>query len=149
METVKIKIVNNSNNEIPQYGHYASAGMDLRAWTQEPITINPGERKLIHTGLHIDLPEGFEAQIRPRSGLALKNGITVLNSPGTIDSSYHGEIGVILVNLGQDPFTVENGDRIAQMVVASFRHVDWEPGASVDFFLSEDRGGGFGHTGKK
>lgn len=149
METVKIKIVNKSNNDLPEYGHYASAGMDLRAWTQEPVTINPGERMLIHTGLYIDLPTGLEAHIRPRSGMALKYGITVLNSPGTIDPSYHGEIGVILINLGHEPFKIENGDRIAQMVITSFRQVDWEPVTSTDFFVSEDRGGGFGHTGTK
>ncbi len=143
---MEVKIVNKSGNSLPAYSTSHSAGMDLMASLAEDVSIHPFERKLIPTGLYIQLPEGFEAQVRPRSGLALKKGITVLNTPGTIDADYRGEIGVILINLSQEIFVVKNGDRIAQMIVASYEKVDW--------FLCEtleetQRGsGGFGHTGK-
>lgn len=144
---VKIKIVNKSNNELPDYADSGSAGMDLRADLTESITLQPLERKLIPTGLYIELPVGFEAQVRPRSGLALKKGITVLNTPGTIDSSYRGNIGVILINLSSEPFTVENGDRIAQMIIARHSKAEF---IEVEELSDTERGeGGFGHTGVK
>ena len=131
----------------PSYSTVDSAGMDLCASLDgDMVTINPGERKLIPTGLRIALPQGYEAQVRPRSGLALKHGVTVLNSPGTIDADYRGEVGVILINLGQEPFEIKHGDRIAQMVVAPYARVSWN---SVDSLDETQRGeGGFGHTGK-
>lgn len=144
---VKIKIVNRGTQQLPAYATPQSAGMDLRANITEPITLQPMERRIIPTGLHIALPEGYEAQVRPRSGLALKHGITVLNSPGTIDADYRGELGVLLINLSTEPFVIEAGERIAQMVIA--RHEQGE------FYLVEEldeteRGeGGYGHTGVK
>ncbi|MBP6378179.1 MAG: dUTP diphosphatase [Kaistella sp.] len=143
---MKIKIINRSKHALPKYQTALSAGMDLYANIEESVTLKPLERKLISTGLLIELPQGFEAQIRPRSGLAIKNGITVLNSPGTIDADYRGEIGVILVNLSAEAFTINNGDRIAQMVIAKHETAIWEEVAE----LSEtDRGaGGFGSTSK-
>lgn len=131
----------------PAYSTVDSAGMDLCASLDEgTVTINPGERRLIPTGLRIALPQGYEAQVRPRSGLALKHGVTVLNSPGTIDADYRGEVGVILINLGQEPFEIKHGDRIAQMVVAPYARVSWN---QVDSLDETQRGeGGFGHTGK-
>jgi dUTP pyrophosphatase len=142
-----INIVNQSNNPLPEYSTIHSAGMDLRANLEKPVTLKPLERALIPTGLFIELPVGFEAQIRPRSGLALKKGITVLNSPGTIDADYRGEIGIILINLSNEEFIIEHGERICQMVIASHEHIGWE---SVDVLQETDRGaGGFGHTGKK
>ena len=142
-----IRIVNQSAHPLPAYATGLSAGMDLRANLSEPVTLHPLERKLIPTGLFIELPAGFEAQIRPRSGLALKKGITVLNSPGTIDADSRGEIGVILINLSQEPFVVEDGERICQMVIARHEQVTWE---SVEVLSETERGaGGFGHTGKK
>ena len=143
---MKIKIINRSKHALPKYQTALSAGMDLYANIEESVTLKPLERKLISTGLLIELPQGFEAQIRPRSGLAIKNGITVLNSPGTIDADYRGEIGVILVNLSAEAFTINNGDRIAQMVIAKYETAIWEEVAE----LSEtDRGaGGFGSTSK-
>lgn len=147
MDIVKVKIINKSANALPQYSTKSSAGMDLRANLSESITIEPLERKLIPTGIFIELPEGYECQIRPRSGLALKSGITVLNTPGTIDADYRGEIGVILVNLSSEAFTVNNGDRICQMVVARHSTVEWE---SVEVLEESERSaGGFGHTGVK
>lgn len=141
-----VKIVNESDNPLPRYSTELSAGMDLRAWLQEPVVIKPLERKLIPTGLYIELPEGYEAQIRPRSGLALSKGITVLNSPGTIDADYRGEIRVILVNLSQEDFVIESGERICQMVIASHETVEWN---LVEELNDTQRGtGGFGHTGK-
>lgn len=143
----KIKIVNNSKNELPKYATSQSAGMDLRANLEESIVLNPMERKLIPTGLHISLPNGFEAQIRPRSGLALKKGITCLNTPGTIDADYRGDIGVILINLSNAPVIIENGERIAQMVISKYEQVEWE---QVEVLDETERGeGGFGHTGIK
>ena len=144
---MKVKVVNKGRQPLPQYATPQSAGMDLRANLDEPITLNPMERRLIPTGLYIALPEGYEAQVRPRSGLALKKGITVLNSPGTIDADYRGEVGVLLVNLSQEPFVVNDGERIAQMVIA--RH---EQGEFVEFDVLDEteRGaGGYGHTGVK
>lgn len=144
---MKVKIVNKSMNELPAYSTKLSAGMDLRANLSEPITLKPLERTLVPTGLFIELPQGYEAQVRPRSGLALKKGITVLNTPGTIDADYRGEIGVILVNLSQDDFVIENGERICQMVIASHETVKWD---MVEVLEETERGaGGFGHTGKK
>lgn len=142
----KLRIVNTSNNELPTYATKGSAGMDLRANLQEDVVIAPGERKLISTGLKISLPVGYEAQIRPRSGLALKKGVTVLNSPGTVDSDYIGDIGVILINHGEESLTVSNGDRIAQMVIAKHETVEFEQVESLD--ETERGSGGFGSTGK-
>ncbi len=144
---MEIKIVNKSQNELPAFSTIHSAGMDLRANLTEPVVLKPLERKLIPTGLFIELPVGYEAQIRPRSGLALKKGITVLNSPGTIDADYRGEICVILINLSGEEFVIENGERICQMVVASHETVEWQ---LVEKLEETKRGeGGFGHTGKK
>lgn len=141
----KIKIVNKSNNPLPEYKTIGSAGMDLRS--AEEAIIKPGERKLIHTGIFIGLTEGYEAQIRPRSGLALKFGISVCNTPGTIDSDYTGEICVILINFGGDDFKVEYGDRIAQMVISKYEKAEWD---SVESLEETERGeGGFGHSGVK
>ncbi len=143
---MKIKIVNKSAHALPGYATDLSAGMDLRANIQENITLKPLERKLIPTGLFIELPKGYEAQIRPRSGLALKKGITVLNSPGTIDADYRGEICVILINLSNEDFIIENGERICQMVIAAHSQVEW---VEVEELNETARGaGGFGHTGK-
>ena len=122
---MQIKIINTSDHELPAYETLASAGMDLRAQLDEPITLQPLERAILKTGLFIELPIGYEAQVRPRSGLAAKKGITVLNSPGTVDADYRGEIGVILVNLSQDPFVIENGERIAQLVIAKHERATW------------------------
>ena len=142
---MKVKIINKSNNPTPSYETSLSAGMDLRAYIEGQITLNPGERKLIKTGLHIELPEGYEAQVRPRSGLAFKKGITVLNSPGTIDADYRGDIGVILINHSNEEFAVNSGDRIAQLVISKFEKVDWE---TSDVINSTSRGdSGFGSTG--
>ena len=145
MEQVKVKIINTSANPLPEYETPASAGMDLRANLSEPVTLQPLQRALIPTGLKIELPVGFECQIRPRSGLSLKKGITVLNSPGTVDADYRGEIGIILINLSNEAYTVNNGDRIAQMVVAPHARVNWE--ASAELSATERGEGGFGHTG--
>ncbi len=143
---MRIKIVNKSNNELPAYSTEMSAGMDIRANLSKPVTLKPLERKLIPTGLYVEIPKGYEAQIRPRSGLALKKGITVLNTPGTIDADYRGEIGIILINLSQDDFVIENGERICQMVIASHETVQW---SLVQELEETERGsGGFGHTGK-
>ncbi|MBT8236383.1 MAG: dUTP diphosphatase [Bacteroidia bacterium] len=142
---MKVNIINTSSNELPDYATEASAGMDLRANVESPVTLNPLDRTLIKTGLFIELPIGLEAQVRPRSGLALKKGITVLNTPGTIDADYRGEIGVILVNLSQEAFTIEQGDRIAQLVIAKHERLEWN---EVESLSSTSRGkGGFGSTG--
>lgn len=144
---IKIKVINEGHQPLPAYATPQSAGLDLRANIDSSIVLQPLERRLVPTGLRIALPEGFEAQIRPRSGLALKHGITVLNSPGTIDADYRGEIGVILVNLSDKTFIVNPGERIAQMVVARYERVEWDEVAELD---STDRGeGGFGSTGRK
>lgn len=144
---MQVKIVNKSAFPLPQYATALSAGMDLKANLSEPVTLAPLERAMIPTGLFIELPEGFEAQVRPRSGLAAKHGISVLNAPGTIDADYRGEVKVILVNVSNEPFTVNPGERIAQMVVARHEKVDWQ---ETDQLGETARGeGGFGSTGKK
>ena len=143
---MKIKIVNTSKHTLPEYATIHSAGMDIRANLDSPVIMKPLERKLIPTGLFIELPEGFEAQIRPRSGLAIKKGITVLNSPGTIDADYRGEICVILINLSAEDFVIEDGERICQMVIAAHAQAEW---VQVETLNETERGaGGFGHTGK-
>ena len=143
---MKVKIVNHSAFETPFYATEKSAGMDLKANITEPIVLRPLERAMIPTGIFIALPDGTEAQIRPRSGLAAKHGISVLNSPGTIDADYRGEIKVILVNLSNEPFTIESGERIAQMIVARYEQIEWQP---VEELGATERGaGGFGSTGK-
>jgi dUTP pyrophosphatase len=144
---MQIKIINKSAHKLPNYETEASAGMDLRANISEAVTLKPLERTIVKTGLFIELPLGYEAQVRPRSGLAAKKGITVLNSPGTIDADYRGEIGVILVNLSNEEFTVENGERVAQMVISKHEHISWE---EVETLEETTRGaGGFGSTGNK
>ena len=144
---MQINIINNSNHPLPHYETLASAGMDLRANITESITLGPLERAIIPTGLFIELPIGYEAQVRPRSGLAAKKGVTVLNAPGTVDADYRGEIGVILVNLSNVPFTVENGERIAQLVIAKHERAEW---TAVEKLSETARGeGGFGSTGVK
>ena len=144
---MKVSIINKSNNSLPSYETSASAGLDIRAFIKEKCTLNSGERKLIKTGLFLEIPEGYEAQVRPRSGLALKNGITVLNSPGTIDSDYRGEIGVILINHSSEIFEINSGDRIAQLVFAKVEQAVWNETESIN---ETERGeGGFGSTGKK
>lgn len=141
-----VKIINHSRHSLPEYATDRSAGVDLRANIDTPIALKPLERTLVKTGLFIELPQGYEAQIRPRSGLALKKGITILNSPGTIDSDYRGEIGVILINLSQEEFIIEDGERICQMVIAAHEHVKWVESGSLE--ETERGAGGFGHTGK-
>jgi dUTP pyrophosphatase len=144
---VKVKIVNKSGNEVPAYATVHAAGMDIRAFLAESIAIKPLERKLIPTGIFIELPVGYEAQVRPRSGFALKSGVTVLNSPGTIDADYRGEVGIILVNLSNEEVLISNGDRIAQMIISRHEVCSWE---EVNSLGETSRGtGGFGHTGKK
>jgi dUTP pyrophosphatase len=147
MQTVSVKVINQSSNELPGYQTEHSAGMDLRANLTESIVLQPHQRKLIPTGLFIELPEGYEAQIRPRSGLALKHGITVLNSPGTIDADYRGEIMVLLVNLSDTAFEVAHGERIAQMIVSPYQQVRWQTAESLS--ETERGAGGYGSTGKK
>ena len=140
-----VDIVNLSKNELPKYETLLSAGMDIRANLEEPITVKPNQRSLIKTGLYISLHDGYEAQIRPRSGLALKKGITVLNSPGTVDADYRGEIGVIIANLSDSDFTINSGDRIAQMVIAKFEKISWKAVDKLDDSLRGNKG--FGSTG--
>ncbi len=145
IETLPVRIVNKGRHPLPQYATDHSAGLDLRANLEVPVVLAPGQRALIPTGLYLELPEGTEAQVRPRSGLAFKHGITVLNSPGTIDADYRGEVGVLLINHGQEPFTVNDGERIAQLVVARYIRVSF---AEVPDLRASERGaGGFGHTG--
>ena len=144
---INVKIINRSTNELPYYSTLNSAGLDLRAYLDEDIELGPLERKLVPTGLYIELPEGYEAQIRPRSGLAIKNGVTILNTPGTIDADYRGEIGVIIINLSKEKFIIKNGDRICQMIINKYENIEWK---KVYELNDSDRGGGgFGHTGKK
>lgn len=144
---MKIKIINKSKHPLPQYATPLSAGLDLRANLDTPITLQPLQRCLVPTGLFMALPAGYEAQVRPRSGLAIKKGITVLNSPGTIDADYRGEICIILANLSAEPFIIEDGERIAQMVIARHEQAEWEETDTLD---DTERGaGGFGHSGKK
>jgi dUTP pyrophosphatase len=143
---LKVKIVNHSDQPLPRYATEASAGMDLHAFLEAPLTLGSLERTLVPTGLHLELPVGYEAQVRPRSGLAVRHGLTCLNTPGTIDADYRGEVKVLLVNLSPEPYTIEPGERIAQMVVARHEQVQWEP---VTELKASARGsGGFGHTGK-
>jgi dUTP pyrophosphatase len=142
---VKIKIINKSSHKLPHYETMASAGMDLRANIESPIVLKPLERAIVPTGLYLELPLGYEAQVRPRSGLAAKKGISVLNAPGTIDADYRGEVGVILVNLSSEEFVIGNGERIAQMIIAKHERAEWE---EVESLSETDRGaGGFGSTG--
>jgi len=144
---MKIEIINNSKHELPEYATSQSAGLDLRANLEESFTLKPLERKLVPTGLHIALPGGYEAQVRPRSGLAYKKGVTVLNAPGTIDADYRGDIGVILINMSNEDFVVEDGERIAQLVIAKYDQAEWIP---VSELSETNRGeGGFGSTGVK
>ncbi|MBO5249914.1 MAG: dUTP diphosphatase [Muribaculaceae bacterium] len=146
MDKVTVKIINRSGHDVPAYSTESSAGMDVRACLQEPVTLQPLQRALIPTGLRIALPQGYECQIRPRSGLALKHGISLVNTPGTIDADYRGEIGVIVINLSNEPFTINNGERICQMVITRYSHTTWE---IVDTLDETERGeGGFGHTGR-
>lgn len=145
MDNVKVKIINSSGNELPGYSTPSSAGMDVRASLERPMTLQPMQRALVPTGLRVQLPQGYEMQLRPRSGLALKHGITLLNTPGTIDADYRGEIGVIMVNLSAEPFVINDGDRICQMVVTRYSHVAWEPSETLDDTARGE--GGFGHTG--
>ena len=142
---MKIKIINKSSNDLPKYETESSAGMDIRAYLENEIIIKPLERVLIPTGLYISLPKGYEAQIRPRSGLAIKKGITVLNTPGTIDADYRGEICVILINLSNEEYTVKNGDRIAQVIIAKHSNIVWQEAIELD--LSRRGNKGFGSTG--
>jgi dUTP pyrophosphatase len=143
---MKIKVINKSKHKLPEYSTEASAGMDLRANLEKEIVLNPLERCLVPTGLYLEIPVGFEAQIRPRSGLAIKKGITILNSPGTIDADYRGEVCVILVNLSNEAFVINDGERICQMVITKHEKAEWE---SVEILFDSVRGtGGFGHTGK-
>ena len=143
---MKIKVVNSSPHELPKFATEDSAGMDLRAYLTEEISINPGQRCIVSTGIKIAIPPGYEAQIRPRSGLAMKHGVTVLNSPGTIDADYRGDVGVILINLGQDPFLIKSGDRIAQMVINKFERFEWNQSEILDKTMRGE--GGFGHSGR-
>ncbi len=144
---MKVQIINRSHHPLPQYATPQSAGVDLRANIESPIELRPMERRLVPTGLYMALPPGFEAQVRPRSGLAIKHGITVLNTPGTIDADYRGEVCVILVNLSDEPFLIADGERIAQMVIARHEQAEWEP---VEVLSETERGaGGFGHSGTK
>jgi len=143
---MKVKVINKSKHDLPNYETTFSAGLDLRACIEAPYTLQPLERTLIKTGLFLEIPEGFEAQVRPRSGLALKKGVTVLNAPGTIDADYRGEVGVILINLSKQPFVIEGGDRIAQLVFAKVAQAEWS--LSDDLSNTERGEGGFGSTGK-
>ena len=145
MERIKVKIINKSHHPLPAYETFSSAGMDVRAFLTQPVELKPLHRALIPTGLYIQLPHGYECQIRPRSGLALKHGISLVNTPGTIDADYRGEIGIIVINLSDTPFVINDGERICQMVVKQYTHVEWE---SVERLDDTKRGdGAFGHTG--
>ena len=144
---MEVSVINTSQNNLPAYETLSSAGMDVRAALNEPVILQPLERKLIPTGLFLEIPHGYEVQVRPRSGLAYKNGVTVLNAPGTIDADYRGEVGVLLVNLSNESFTIVSGDRIAQLVVAKVEQIEWKP---TNQLSETQRGeGGFGSTGKK
>lgn len=146
METIKVKIINRSHHDLPAYATEGSAGMDIRAYLPDgPVTLGQLERRLIPTGLYMQLPHGFECQIRPRSGLALKKGLSLVNTPGTVDSDYRGEIGIILINLSNTPVEIADGERVAQMVITRYTRVDWEPTKRLDVTVRED--GGFGHSG--
>ncbi|MDE5664796.1 MAG: dUTP diphosphatase [Duncaniella sp.] len=142
---MKVKIINDSSNPLPAYETLSSAGMDVRARLESPVTLKPLQRALIPTGLRIQLPQGYECQVRPRSGLALKHGISLVNTPGTIDADYRGEIGIIVINLSDEPYTITNGERIAQLVIKEYVNVTWEQVDRIDETTRGD--GGFGHTG--
>ena len=145
MEKITVKIINDSPNPLPAYETHSAAGMEVRANITEPITLGPLERRLIPTGLRMQLPQGYECQIRPRSGLALKHGISLVNTPGTVDADYRGEIGIIAINLSSEPYTITPGERIAQMVIKEYVHVSWESVSHIDETVRGD--GAFGHTG--
>lgn len=145
MESLKVKIINHSGFDLPAYETPSAAGMDVRAAISEPITLGPLERTLVPTGLRVQLPQGYEMQLRPRSGLALRNGISLVNTPGTVDADFRGEIKVILINLSNEPFVINPGERICQMVITNYTHVKWEPVEEIDSTVRGD--GGFGHTG--
>ena len=145
MDALKVKIINRSHHQLPAYATPGSAGMDIRAFVKYPIVLQPLERVLVPTGIYLELPVGYECQIRPRSGLALKHGITIANTPGTVDSDYRGEVGIILINLSKEPFVINDGERICQMVISRYQRVEWEEAETLD---STERGaGGFGHSG--
>ncbi|HUN20781.1 MAG: dUTP diphosphatase [Muribaculaceae bacterium] len=144
---MKVKIINRSGHQLPAYETPSSAGMDVRACLEKPVTLQPLERALIPTGLRVQLPQGHEMQIRPRSGLALKHGISLVNSPGTVDADYRGEIGILVINLSNEPFVINDGERICQMVITNYTHVEWDPVEEIDSTVRGD--GGFGHTGVK
>ncbi len=145
MQRIKVKIINDSGHELPAYETPSSAGMDVRAKLSSPLTLGPLERALIPTGLRMQLPQGYECQVRPRSGLALKHGISLVNTPGTIDADYRGEIGIIVINLSNEPYTIKDGERIAQLVIKEYVHVTWEGVDRIDETVRGD--GAFGHTG--
>lgn len=145
-KVLDVNIINRSNNPLPHYATEGSSGMDMRAWLDADIILQPLERTLIPTGIFIELPEGYEVQVRPRSGLAIKQGITCLNSPGTVDADYRGELKVILINLSNEPQTIRSGDRIAQMVLQKVEKINWQPVVAIN--ETERGAGGFGHTGK-
>jgi dUTP pyrophosphatase len=145
-EALNVNIINRSNNPLPHYATEGSSGMDMRAWLEDDLVLQPMERSLVPTGLFIELPEGYEVQVRPRSGLAIKQGLTCLNSPGTVDADYRGELKVILVNLSTEPQTIRTGDRIAQMVMQKVEKINWQPVVAINETLRGE--GGFGHTGK-
>ena len=145
MDRIKVKIINKSGNQLPEYETPMSAGMDVRACLEKTLVVAPMERVLVPTGLRVQLPASYEMQIRPRSGLALKHGITLANSPGTVDADYRGEIGIIVINLSAEPFEISNGDRICQMVITQYTRVEWESVERIDETVRGD--GGFGHTG--
>lgn len=145
MDRIKVKIINRSGQELPAYETPSAAGMDVRACLDGPVTLKPLERALIPTGLRVQLPQGYELQVRPRSGLALRHGISLVNTPGTVDADYRGEIGVIVINLSSEPFVINHGDRIAQFVVTTYSHVKWEEVKELDHTVRGD--GAFGHTG--
>jgi dUTP pyrophosphatase len=146
MSAIKVKIINKSGNPLPAYATAGSSGMDIKAFVDEPLLLKPLERCLVPTGLFIELPDGYEAQVRPRSGLAIKNGLTCLNTPGTIDADYRGEIKVILINLSADNQVISNGDRIAQLVLQKVEKIKWQEAEAIN--VTERNEGGFGHTGK-
>lgn len=145
METIKVKIINDSGNQLPAYETPSAAGMDVRAYLDAPVVLNPLERRLIPTGLRIQLPRGYECQVRPRSGLALKHGISLVNTPGTVDADYRGDIGIIVINLSNEPYTINPGERIAQLVIKEYVKVEWEQVERIDETVRGD--GAFGHTG--
>ena len=147
---MKVKVINKGSNPLPAYATEFAAGLDVRADNAEPIVLKPLGRAMVPTGLYLEIPAGYEVQVRPRSGLAAKKGVTVLNSPGTIDADYRGEVKVLLINLSQEPFEINPGERIAQMVVSRFQQIQWQEVASVEELSETERGaGGFGHSGKK